>query len=247
MPAWPQVGRPGEHRGCRSAPARGRRDVRRARRADVENEVGFELEHHLQIGRVAAPRKTAELRPGCNLWSEVSALFGTIGTRPPQEQVRRECVEQDRRWRTRRKHALDVNGRGTRRPAPSTSASWAGAWGAALGGGQTSQEDTPADFNHAAIPPWSSPGWRGASGVNRRGRLEIDEGRTVKGSRAHAQRRSRPRAEPRSRAACRWVRADRRARKLKAPRTMPSLRGLCRTRSRATGAANRALRGARSP
>ena len=85
----------------------GERDIGRARAADVEDEVGLERQHDLEIGGVAAPGDASHLRPAADVGQQELALLRPVGARPAEQQLGRQRVEKDRRRRPRRKHALD--------------------------------------------------------------------------------------------------------------------------------------------
>ena len=104
----------------------------------------------------------------------------------------------------------------------------------------------PAGHGHAGSPVSSSPGWRGAIGVNR-----VRSGlRSISGV---PSRQSRPRTKTVAPSTLTSLTIDvpiglgrTGVRSEKVPRAMPSLRGLCRTRSRRDHAASRAPRGFRT-
>ena len=88
--------------------ALGERDIGRARAADVEDEIGLERQHDLEIGGVAAPGDASHLRPAADVGQQELALLWPVGTRPAEQELGRERIEKDRRRRPRRKYALDL-------------------------------------------------------------------------------------------------------------------------------------------
>ena len=61
----------------------GERDVGRADAADVEDEVGLEREHDLEIGGVAAPGDAADLRPAADVGQQELALLRRLARGQP--------------------------------------------------------------------------------------------------------------------------------------------------------------------
>src|SRR5262245_41850467 len=66
--------------------------------ADVEDEIGFEREHDLEIGGVAAPGDAAHFGPAADVGQEEFAFLRPVGARPADEQLGRERVEKDRAY-----------------------------------------------------------------------------------------------------------------------------------------------------
>ena len=86
----------------------GERHIGRADVANVQNEIGLERQHGLQIGGIAAPGDASNLRPAADLRQQELALRRPIGARPAQQQLRRQRIEHDGGRRPGRKHAGDL-------------------------------------------------------------------------------------------------------------------------------------------
>jgi len=83
------------------------RDEGAAGRADIEDQIRFERDHAFEVGCVAATRDAPDLRARTDICQHVHAFFGAVGARPAEQQIGRECIEEDRsRW-AGRKHARD--------------------------------------------------------------------------------------------------------------------------------------------
>ncbi len=86
------------------------RNVRVVDCADVENEIGFQLDQYFEIGRVAATRETSNFGLVAGARSQQGALRRVRVPRPAKQQFGRKCVEQERRRRPAGKNMLDLIG-----------------------------------------------------------------------------------------------------------------------------------------
>jgi hypothetical protein len=90
--------------------ASGQRRKGRGHGAEVENDVGLRLQHHLDIGSVAAPGQPAELGQVAHRRQQELALIGTGSDGPSDHLFRRQHVKHHRGRRAGRHHALDMVG-----------------------------------------------------------------------------------------------------------------------------------------
>src|SRR5262245_36018800 len=65
----------------------GERDIGRIDAADIENEIGLEREHDLEIGGVPAPGDAAHFRPAADVGEEEFALLRPICARPAEQKL----------------------------------------------------------------------------------------------------------------------------------------------------------------
>ena len=84
------------------------RDEGRRGRTGIEDQVGFERQYDLKVGRVAATSDAPDLRPCADVGQQVLALFRPIRARPTDQQVGSKSIQQDGGWRACGKYALDV-------------------------------------------------------------------------------------------------------------------------------------------
>ena len=88
----------------------GERDVGVAHGAEVEDQVGLRLEHHLEIGGAAVTRQPAQRRQVAILRGDVGPLFRRRRIGPARHLLRRQHVDEDRGRRPSGEHALDLVG-----------------------------------------------------------------------------------------------------------------------------------------
>ena len=105
VPVDQQIGDAGLLLHTRRQRRKGRRD-----RAEIEDQVGPRLEHHLHIGGVAAPRQPAELGQVAGAGTDEFALIEPRRARPAHHQIGRQHVKGHRGGRPRRHDALDTVG-----------------------------------------------------------------------------------------------------------------------------------------
>ena len=86
----------------------GERDVGRVDAADIENQIGLEREHDLEIGGVAAPGDAPDLRPPADVGQQELALLRTVGARPAEQKLGCQRVEHDRGRRPGREDTRDA-------------------------------------------------------------------------------------------------------------------------------------------
>ena len=86
----------------------GERNISRADVADVQDEIGLERQHGLQIGGVAAPGDASHLGAAADLRQQEFALRRPIGARPAQQQLGRQRIKHDGGGRSGRKHAQNL-------------------------------------------------------------------------------------------------------------------------------------------
>src|SRR5262249_59756695 len=78
--------------------------------ADIENEVGLELEQRFEVGRVAAPGEPSDFGLVAGTRAQQRALRRLVASRPSAPEVGGERVKEDRRRGPGSEDALDPVG-----------------------------------------------------------------------------------------------------------------------------------------